>query len=95
MSTSIILYFPAVLAVKFKFQLNPYIGFENKERIFTKYMQCLEIYFGKRIRNLFFGTRKSGEGRKKEKRKKGRKERREEGRKGGRTGRKKRNKQFD
>lgn len=51
-------------------------------------MQCLEIYFGKRIRNLFFGTRKSGEGRKKEK---GRKE----GRKEGRKGRKKRNKQFD
>lgn len=47
-------------------------------------MQCLEIYFGKRIRNLFFGTRKSGEGRKKEK-----------GRKEGRKGRKKRNKQFD
>lgn len=88
MSTSIILYFPTVLAVKFKFQLNPYIGFENKERIFTKYMQCLEIYFGKKIRNLFFGTRKSGEGRKKEK---GRKE----GRKEGRKGRKKRNKQFD
>lgn len=47
-------------------------------------MQCLEIYFGKRIRNLFFGTRKSGEGRKKGK-----------GRKEGRKGRKKRNKQFD
>lgn len=47
-------------------------------------MQCLEIYFGKRIRNLFFGIRKSGEGRKKGK-----------GRKEGRKGRKKRNKQFD
>lgn len=47
-------------------------------------MQCLEIYFGKRIRNLFFGTRKSGEGRKKGKK-----------RKEGRKGRKKRNKQFD
>lgn len=83
----LILYFPTVLAVKFKCQLNPYIGFENKERIFTKYMQCLEIYFGKRIRNLFFGTRESGEGRKKEKRKGGRKR--------GRKGRKKRNKWFD
>lgn len=83
MSTSIILYFPTILAVKFKFQFNPYIGFENKERIFAKYMQCLEIYFGKRIRNLFFGTRKSGEGRQKEERKEGKKGERKEGREEG------------